>query len=443
MENKQNTPTTIRVLDLSMFWAGATCAELLGEMGMEVIKIESCQHPDPDRMVTQGLLYLNNDLGNDPWNRGMLNLRRHRNKLGITLDLSTTEGRNIFLRLAAISDIVVENFRMGVMQKLGIDYPVLKEINPKIILMSVSSQGDGGPERTYGSNAEILAFTSGIRSISDYEDEIGMFTATNIPDPLSGTVSASFALAALRYRRKTGEGTHVVISQRELLTSCIGDTLMDYSMNGRIPQPEGNSHAFYAPHGCYPCQGKDSWIAIVVKSDEEWLQLCRVLNMQKTSADTRFSGSLTRWHNRKELDNVISSRTISYERDELTRLLQENGVAASALASVPDIMTDEHLKARDYWDKIDDPRPGYGSYVCKGKGFALSGTPMRTDERAPDLGEHNSYVFGTLLGLTDEELKDLETKGIIGTVPTPDVRARIPRSLPKKGLQKEEQQHST
>ncbi len=184
----------MRVLDLSMFWAGSACAELLGELRMEVIKIESCTHPDPDRIVTQGLLYLNNDLGDTPWNRGMINLRRHRNKLGITLDLSHAEGRAIFLKLVGISDIVIENFRMGVMEKLGIDYNVLKDTNPKIILLSVSSQGESGPERTYGSNAEILAFTSGVRSISDYENEIGMFTATNIPDPLSGTVSAGFVL---------------------------------------------------------------------------------------------------------------------------------------------------------------------------------------------------------------------------------------------------------
>jgi len=269
MGDKSISGPQIRVLDLSMFWAGATCAGLLGDLGMEVIKIESCQHPDPDRIVTQGLLYLHNELGEDPWNRGMIHLRRHRNKLDITLDLSNPEGRDIFLKLVEKSDMVVENFRMGVLEKLGIDYSVLQSVNPQMILISVSSQGESGPERTYGSNAEILAFTSGVRSISDYQDEIGLFTAANIPDPLAGTVAAGFAIGALRYRRKTGKGIHVVISQRELLTNCIGDVVMDYSMNGRIPQPQGNQHPFYAPHGCYPCKEKDSWIALVVKDDQE------------------------------------------------------------------------------------------------------------------------------------------------------------------------------
>jgi len=438
MEKKLISESKMRVLDLSMFWAGAACAELLGELGMEVIKIESCQHPDPDRIVTQGLLYLNNELGDDPWNRGMINLRRHRNKLGITLDLSRAEGRDIFLKLAAMSDIVVENFRMGVMEKLGIDYNVLKDTNPRISLLSVSSQGETGPERTYGSNAEILAFTSGVRSISDYENEIGMFTATNIPDPLSGTVSAGFVLGALRQRRKTGKGIHVVISQRELLTSCIGDVVMDYSMNGRIPQPEGNSHPFYAPHGCYPCRGEDSWIALVVKDDGEWKRFCEVIGMPELADDPRFAGGLNRWHHREDIDKVIATRTIAYERKELMGLLQKGGVRASALLSVPDLMEDPHLRTRGYWDSIEDSRPGFGHYICKGKGFTLSKTPMRTDGRAPDLGEHNRYVYGELLGMSDEEIEALETKGVTGTVPTPDVLARIPKSLPKSRIQKRE-----
>ncbi|HVN95135.1 MAG TPA: CoA transferase [Syntrophorhabdaceae bacterium] len=431
MEKNPSQKSRTRVLDLSMFWAGATCAELLGEMGMEVIKIESCKHPDPDRIVTQGLLYLNNELGDAPWNRGMLNLRRHRNKLGITLDLSCPEGRDIFLKLVKISDIVIENFRMGVMEKLGIAYHALEKINPKIILVSVSSQGETGPERTYGSNAEILAFTSGVRSISDYEDEIGMFTATNIPDPLAGTVAAGIALGALRHGRRSGKGMHVIISQRELLTSCIGDVVMDYSMNGRVPEPQGNAHDFFAPHGCYPCEGRDSWIAIVVRNDDEWESFCTAMNMSELINDPRFATGLSRWHNRAELDGIIAARTATYERKRLTDILQDKNVAASALLSVPDLVEDRHLKERGYWDRINDPRPSFGEYICKGKGFSLSKTPMKTDARAPDLGEHNAYVYGELLGMSDEDLKTLEDKGIMGTTPAPEVVARIPKTLPK------------
>jgi crotonobetainyl-CoA:carnitine CoA-transferase CaiB-like acyl-CoA transferase len=421
----------IRVLDLAMFWAGAACAGFLGDMGMEVIKIESCSHPDPDRIVTQGQLYLNNDLGDEPWNRGMLHLRRHRNKLGISLDLSTPEGREVFLRLVAISDIVIENFRMGVMDKLGIGYDALKGVNPGIILISVSSQGETGPESAYGSNAEILAFTSGMRSISDYENEIGTFTASNIPDPLSGTMAWGFALGALRHRRNTGKGVHVVISQRELLTSCVGEVVMDYSMNGRVPQPEGNDHQFYAPHGCYPCKGEDSWIAIVVRNDAEWAALCEAMEMAEAARDGRFSGGLARWQHRREIDEIVALRTIRFDRKELMDLLQGAGIAAGALASVPDLVADQHLKARGFWEEVNDPRSGFGAYITKGKGFALSGTPMRTRLRAPDLGEHNGYILRELLHMTEGEIEALEQKGVTGRVPTPEVLARIPKVLPK------------
>jgi crotonobetainyl-CoA:carnitine CoA-transferase CaiB-like acyl-CoA transferase len=431
MGNELISKAKLRILDLSMFWAGAACAGFLGDMGMEVIKIESCQHPDPDRIVTQGLLYLHNELGEEPWNRGMIHLRRHRNKLGITLDLSTPEGKDIFLRLVKVSDMVVENFRVGVLEKLGIEYPVLEAVNPQIILVSVSSQGDTGPERTYGSNAEILAFTSGVRSISDYRDEIGLFTAANIPDPLAGTVAAGFALAALRHRRKTGKGIHVVLSQRELLTGCIGEIVMDYPMNGRIPQPQGNQHPFYAPHGCYPCKGKDCWIALVARDDREWEMLCQAMDKPELLTDARFVGVVSRLHHRKDIDGIIGSWTVQHEKEELMKLLQEKGVPASALFSVPDLVEDPHLKERGFWDQIDDPRPGFGSYLCKGRGVTLSKTPLKTERRAPDLGEHNDYVYGTLLGISQKEVEVLQERGIIGRRPIPEVLSRIPKSLPK------------
>ena len=431
MKKKPREVSRIRVLDLSMFWAGTTCAQLLGDMGMEVIKIESCQHPDPDRIVTQGLLYLHNELGEEPWNRGMIHLRRHRNKLGITLDLTKPRGKEVFFRLVNISDIIIENFRVGVLEKLGIAYPKLKEVNQQIILISVSSQGDTGPERAYGSNAEILAFTSGVRSISDYQDEIGLFTATNIPDPLAGNTAAGFALGALRYRRKTGKGTHVVISQRELLTSCIGDAIMDYSMNRRIPEPEANSHPFLAPHGCYPCKGRDSWITLAIQNDQEWEIFCRLMDKPELAKEPRFAGALNRWHQREELDNIITSWTNVHDRRDLASLLQAQGIPAADAKSAPELIKDEHLRNRGFWEEIHDPRPGFGTYISKGRGFYLSKTPMKSRFRAPDLGEHNEYVFNKLLGISKGEISELEKIGVIGTVPIPEVLERIPKSLPK------------
>lgn len=430
---KKVTPVSqLRVLDLTMFWSGPTCTCLLGEMGMEVIKIEACNHPDPDRIVFMGLNYLNNDPGEDPWNRGMWHLRRNRNKLGITLNLETTEGKNIFLELVSKSDIVIENFRTGVLERLGIGYEELKKKNPKIILVSLSSQGDTGPEREYGSNAEVLEFTSGIRSITGYPDEVSGFTATTLADPMVGTIAAGFVVAALHERERSGEGSHVVISQRELLTSMIGEEIMDYFMNVRVTQVQGNSHPVFAPHGCYPCKGHDSWIALVIKEDSEWQNLCGLMEKPELVRDPDYADGLSRLRNRDAIDTIVSQWTIRYDRHDLMDLLQNKGIAAGAVYQPPDLIEDEHLRYRGFWDTIDDSRPGYGTYMIHGRGFYLSGTPVKTRYRAPDLGEHNHYVYGKILGIFPKRIRELENNGIIGSVPLPEIQATIPAVRTKK-----------
>ena len=373
-----------------------------------------------------GLNYLQNNPGKDPWNRGTWHLRRNRNKLGITLNLNTPEGKNIFLNLVKIGDIVVENFRVGALERLGIGYSELKMVNPKIILMSLSSQGDTGPERGYGSNAEVLEFVSGIRSLIGYPDEVSGFMATTLADPMAGTIAAGFVMAALRYREHTGKGTHVVISQRELLTSVIGEEIMDYMMNKRVSQPRGNSHPTFAPHGCYPCQGRDSWITLVIRDDQEWQSLCQLMGQPELAADLRYADGLSRWRHRDEIDRTISQWTVRYNRKDLMQLLQEKGIAAGAVYQPPDLIEDEHLRSRGFWDTVDDPRPGYGTYTVHGRGFYLSRTPVKTRFRAPDLGEHNHYVYSKILGMSQEEIKELERKAIIGTSPVPEVQATIP-----------------
>ena len=432
MAEKTVPGSKIRVLDLTMFWAGPTCSALLADFGMEVIKIEPCHHPDPDRIVPAGLAYLNNEPGEDPWNRAMLHLRRQRNKLSATLDLTTSEGRDIFLKLLKISDVVVENFRTGVLERFRLGYSELQQVNPSIILMSISSQGDTGPERKYGSNAEVLAFTSGARSFTGYPDEISGFTVAPMADPMGGTTAAGFVMAALRYRRQTGKGVHVVLSQRELLSCFIGEEMMDYLMNKRVAKPRGNAHPFLAPHGCYPCKGEDAWITLAVGDDQEWQSLCQLMGQPELATDPRYAGGLGRWHNQHEIDEVISQWTAQYNNKDLMQLLQQRGVTAGAVFSARDSVEDEHLKIHGFWETVNDPRPGFGNYISKGRGFYLSKTPIGTRSRAPMMGEHNNYVFGELAGMSKEQIEELERKGIIGTAPTPEVQATIPAIRARK-----------
>jgi crotonobetainyl-CoA:carnitine CoA-transferase CaiB-like acyl-CoA transferase len=392
---------------------------------MEVIKIEPCHHPDPDRIAPASLSYLNNNPGNDPWNRAMLYLRRTRHKLSATLNLAVPEGRDIFLKLVEISDVVVENFRIGVLERLKLGYSELRKTNPRIILMTLSSQGNKGPEREYGTNGEIISFLSGLRSITDYPDEIGLFAQGLMADPLSGTVAAGFVMAALRYRRHTGKGTHLVISQRMLATSVIGEAVMDYFMNKRLTQPRGNSHSFLAPYGCYPCKGRNRWITLAIRDDQEWQKLCRLMQKPELATHPDFDSGLNRWHHRHEVDRLVGQWTIQYRAKEVMNLLQREKISAGAVYSPKDLIEDEHLRGR-FWETVNDPRPEYGDYTMPGRGFYLSRTKIGAHFRAPGMGEHNCYVYGELLGISPKKIEALEKKGIIGNSPTPEIQARIP-----------------
>ena len=405
----------IRILDLGMFWAGPYTGGILADMGAEVIKVESCRRPDPLRIQARGL-YPQGDPGERSWNRsGMIN-DRNRNKYGITLDLSLPQGRDVFRRLVTISDVVVENFSRRVVRNLGLEYAKVREVNPNIILLSLASQGSNGPERDNVSFGPTLEQIGGLAALTGYTDEMSSFASYAYPDALAGMLGAGLVIAALRSRRRTGHGMHIDLSQRELTTCIIGETLMDYAMNGRTHQAIGNRHPSAAPCGCYPCRGEDEWVSIVVASDEEWVRLCQVMGEPELGADKRFADVIARLKNQDELDSIVGEWTRKQGHHEIMNSLQEVGIAAGAVLTVAEIVNDVHLGQREFFPLQTHPEAG--TFLCKGKPLRFSGTPLRNEMPAPCLGEHNSFVYGTLLGMTQDEINDLERAGVIGTVPT-------------------------
>ena len=405
----------IRILDLGMFWAGPYTGGILADMGAEVIKVESCRRPDPLRIQARGL-YPQGDPGERSWNRsGMIN-DRNRNKYGITLDLSLPQGRDVFRRLVTISDVVVENFSRRVVRNLGLEYAKVREVNPNIILLSLASQGSNGPERDNVSFGPTLEQIGGLAALTGYTDEMSSFASYAYPDALAGMLGAGLVIAALRSRRRTGHGMHIDLSQRELTTCIIGETLMDYAMNGRTHQAIGNRHPSAAPCGCYPCRGEDEWVSIVVASDEEWVRLCQVMGEPELGADKRFADVIARLKNQDELDSIVGEWTRKQGHHEIMNSLQEVGIAAGAVLTVAEIMNDVHLGQREFFPLQTHPEAG--TFLCKGKPLRFSETPLRNEMPAPCLGEHNSFVYGTLLGMTQDEIDDLERAGVIGTVPT-------------------------
>ncbi|HEX2173424.1 MAG TPA: CoA transferase, partial [Dehalococcoidia bacterium] len=266
----------LRVLDLTQVAAGPYTTLMLGFLGAEVIKVESCRRPDIGRgpvapQPNQYHHYPDQQPGDRPWNRHAHHSQRNRNKLSLTLDLTEPAGKDVLLRLLPLCDVLIENYRASVLERWGLGWDVLQAVAPRLIYVKLSSQGNTGPERDYGSLGLTLECTAGLASVTGYRED-GQPRMTNevYPDPVVGILAVGAFMAALRRRRRTGEGCFVDLSQREVTTCLIGDAVLDYSMNGRVTGPIGNRHSWQAPHGVYPCRGEDAWVAIAVGSDAEW-----------------------------------------------------------------------------------------------------------------------------------------------------------------------------
>ena len=350
-----------------------------------------------------------------PWNRTGHYVHRNGNKRSLTLDLTTARGKELCLRLVTICDVLIENYRASVMDRLGLGYDVVSQENPRLIYVKISSQGATGPEKEYASLGSTLEQTAGLASITGYDDGKPLMTNETYPDPVVGMLAVGALMAALRRRRKTGKGTLIDLSQREVTALLLGEALVDYGLTGRVAQPLGNRHPLRLPQGVYPCQGEDMWLAISVGSDEEWHGLCHAIEQPALAHDPRFATFLARRQHQEVLDSILTSWTQAHEHYQAMHLLQAHGVPAGAVLTGGETLVDPHLKARGFWDVVHNPE--VGTYTQVTTPWRLSRSPRQTAQPAPGLGEHNHYVLGELLGLSDEDIATLEAQGIIGTRP--------------------------
>jgi crotonobetainyl-CoA:carnitine CoA-transferase CaiB-like acyl-CoA transferase len=338
-----------------------------------------------------------------------------RNKIQLTLELNREEGINIFKRLVEFSDVVIENFSPRVMPNFGLDYPDLKTLNPAIIMCSMPGYGLTGPFRDYLSYGTNLDPAAGLASLMGYPDKGAQMSGNAYPDPVGGLNAASAILTALFYRRRTGKGQHIDLSQAESAASLVGEAVLGYALNKKIPPRTGNRHPYHAPYGCFACKGEDKWVAIAVKSDEEWTALCNVMGNPAELKDDKFSDALKRWENQDELNELIRSWTRENTHLEVMERLQKAGVPAGAVLNAPELLSDKHLAARDYYWEIDHPEAGRYRYC--GLPIKLSKSPPYPRLAAPCLGQHNEYVLEEFLGFSKEEIAELEEKGVIGAEP--------------------------
>ena len=378
----------IRVADFSQVLAGPYCTMLLAMAGADVIRIQNPQ----DTIGTTGFNGLNV------------------NKRSIQLDLHRPEAVALAKELVRVSDVVVENFRPGTLDRLGLGYKELCQVRPDIIMVSISMTGQEGPERRYGGFGSNFSALSGMGYLTSYAD--GIPTEVRAPMDTTNGTSACFAiLAALMHRQATGEGQYIDQSARETITSFLGDIFLDYALNRRGPKPMGNGHSYMAPHGVYPCKEEDSWITIAVGDDSEWQSLCRAMNRPDLLNDLRFQDAVGRWQHREELDALLAGWTRSFADVELMALLQEAGVAAMPSFSNKELYEDSHLKERKVYQEVTHPE--LGRKVVLGPPFFLTDTPLEVSSHASLLGQHNEQVFCDLLGLSQEELERLVKEKVI------------------------------
>ena len=410
----------IRIIDLTAFWSGPFAAVVLANMGAEVIKLEATKRMDGWRGA--GVASLPEER---IWERSPLFNCVNTDKLGITLDLSNPKGVEIFRKLVKMSDVVVENFTPRVMKNFGLDYTALKEINPGIIMISMPAHGSTGPWSEKTGFALPIEQMSGIPQLTGEPDGPPRMTETSPSDPAAGINGTAAVLTALLYRQRTGKGQYIDLSQIEALTGCVGDAVVEYTMNKKIRRRYGNHHPFWAPHGYYKCKGDDKWVGIAVKSDEEWEAFCKAIDRASLVKDERFADSLSRWQNQDELDKLTGEWTIEHDNYEIMNILQEAGVAAGPVMNGPDHLNDPHLKERGTFQEINREVMGTHRLPVPTSPMRFSKCPISIRRPAPTLGEHNEYVYGTLLGMSKEEIKTLYDEKIIGKLPTAGLLTKI------------------
>jgi crotonobetainyl-CoA:carnitine CoA-transferase CaiB-like acyl-CoA transferase len=399
----------MRVIDLTMGWAGPTAARHLGELGAEIIKVEACQYPDWWRGTDLRASFIaDQKYEKIPWFQLM-----NRNKQDVTLDLTHPDGAALLKRLVAESDAVIENYSAEVLTKLGLDYTVLKDVKPGLVMLSMPAFGSNNAWsacRGYGSTLEQA---SGLPTITGFSDDPPTMNQTAYGDPIGGFNAAAALMVALLHRQQTGEGQNIDLSQVECMLPLVAPALIEQSATNFTPPRVGNRHPLYVPQGCFRCAGDDAWIALSVTSDAMWQSLSALLG-RSDLADLK---APERRGQQDALETLIAAWTARRDPDEAMATLQSHGIAAGVVRTPLALVDDPHLTARAFWHRLD--RPFIGMHWQSSAAFREGLDAYRIRRVAPTLGQDNEAILGGRLGLTREEIDCLAAAEVIGTVPKP------------------------
>jgi crotonobetainyl-CoA:carnitine CoA-transferase CaiB-like acyl-CoA transferase len=393
----------VRIADLSMMWAGPYATKLLAEMGAEVINVESPRAWDNIRTLLPqpGVA--------TPWNSAFYFNEYNRDKKSVVLDLADERGRDVFLRLVAHCDIVLENYRADVLDKLGLGYDVLKSVRPDVILVSMAAFGKVGADRDRVGFGPVIEMMSGLVSLSGYAGEDEPFkTGISYGDPVAGVYAAGAVALALVKRHRTGEGSCVDLAQREGASLLAGEAFVRASLHGETqPAHLGNRSDRWAPQGVYRCAGDDEWVVVSVVTDDEW-RACATSIGRPDLAELRLDERRAR---HDELDEVIGAWSAPLDPRLAVDVLQAAGVPAGRVLDMRTIKDDPHLFARGFWIRI--PNEKMHPYRKHGVVWRLLEANPTIRRHAPYLGADNRDVLTAVAGLTEAEIDQLEADGII------------------------------
>jgi formyl-CoA transferase len=390
----------VRIIDMTHNQAGPASTQILAWLGADVIKLEEPGKGDVARVNMR-----------DQDGDSLFFLVLNANKRSLTLNLKTAEGKELFKQLMKNCDVLVENFSPGALERLGLGYDVLQEINPRLIYATIKGFGTYGPYSDYKSFEPVAQAMGGAMSVTGFPDNPPTITWAAIGDSGTGMHMAIGILAALNQRHNTGRGQHVEVSMQDAVVNLMRVSLRDHQRLGHAMPRNGNQLGQAIPGSTYPCHpgGPNDYVFIFVQQ-QMWPAFVEVLGRQDLKDDAKFRTPEARWQHRDELNTIITTWTQQHTKHEVMRRLGEAGVPSGACQDTGEVLADPHLRAREMIVDVD--YPGRGTYQTVGCPVKLSASPARIT-RPPQLSEHSDAVLQELCGVTPEELQRLRQAGVI------------------------------
>ena len=408
----------VRALELSEIWAGPFCGSLMGDMGAEVIKVESIQRiaRGPININSASGDYPDNDPGEQPWNRQSNFNGTNRNKLGITLDLGTPKGVETFKELASISDIIFCNYARRVMDNFGLGYESIRKIKPDIIYMLMPGYGNTGPYKDYRSMGMAIDAITGHSHLRGYPElDHSSNSLVHHPDAVAGVHGVAALSTALIHKTRTGIGQFIDMSQAESFMTHLGEIFLEYQMTGEPRERYGNRSPDFAPQGVYKCAGEDEWVSISVCDESQWNIFKKLLGLSESiypSLDT----VKKRIENHTTLDDLINRWTQGKNKNDVMMELQNHGIPSGAVLNCgSDTYENRHLNQREFFELVEHPQAGI--FPMSRGIFKFADITLSNQRHSPCLGEHNTQILQNLLGISHENVNDMEINEIIGTLP--------------------------